>query len=159
MRRNFFVPLPTVTDVQAFNRELLDRCEADWRREHYKKGAPIDLLFEDDKKTFLYLPKTPFAACRYTRVKTDGYGKFLVDGKHFYSSAPQWAGRELVVRIGAHTVEPLAPSGDPISIHIRMFGKQRTDSVDVRTTLSRLLQSPGAWRNSSDPQSTSRPVT
>ena len=29
-----------------------------------------------------------------------------------------------------------------------MFGKQRTDSVDVRTTLSRLLQSPGAWRNS-----------
>lgn len=28
------------------------------------------------------------------------------------------------------------------------FGKQRTDSVDVRTTLSRLLQNPGAWRNS-----------
>jgi len=73
VRRNFFVPLPTVTDVQAFNRELLDRCEADWRREHYKKGAPIDLLFEDDKRAFLYLPKTPFAACRYTRVKTDGY--------------------------------------------------------------------------------------
>ncbi|TVX94897.1 IS21 family transposase [Cohnella terricola] len=148
MRRNLFVPLPTVTDVQAFNRELLERCETDWQREHYKKGAPIDLLFEDDKRVFLYLPKTPFGACRYTRVKTDGYGKFLVDGKHFYSSAPEWAGRELVVRIGAHTVEPLAPSGDPISIHIRMFGKQRTDSVDVRTTLSRLLQSPGAWRNS-----------
>jgi len=29
-----------------------------------------------------------------------------------------------------------------------MFGKQRTDNVDVRTTLSRLLQRPGAWRNS-----------
>ncbi|CAM4002905.1 hypothetical protein COLU111180_18830 [Cohnella lubricantis] len=81
-------------------------------------------------------------------MKTDGYGKFLIDGKHFYSSSPEWAGRELVVRIGAHTVEPLAPSGDPISTHIRMFGKQRTDNVDVRTTLSRLLQSPGAWRNS-----------
>ncbi len=31
-----------------------------------------------------YLPTSPFAACRYTRVKTDGYGKFLVDGKHFF---------------------------------------------------------------------------
>ncbi|MFD0961612.1 IS21 family transposase [Paenibacillus chungangensis] len=148
MRRNLFVPLPTVTDVQAFNRELLSRCETDWQREHYKKGVSIARLFENDKKTFLYLPRSPFAACRYTRVKTDGYGKFLIDGKHFYSSSPEWAGRELVVRIGAHTVEPLAPSGDAISTHIRMFGKQRTDSVDVRTTLSRLLQSPGAWRNS-----------
>jgi hypothetical protein len=81
-------------------------------------------------------------------VKTDGYGKFLVDGKHFYSSSPDYAGREIVVRIGAHTVEPLAPSGEPISVHIRQFGKQRTDSVDVRTTLGRLLHSPGAWRNS-----------
>lgn len=147
-RRNLFVPLPTVTDVQAFNRELLDRCENDWQREHYKKGVSIARLFEDDRKTFLYLPKSPFAACRYTRVKTDGYGKFLIDGKHFYSSSPEWAGRELVVRIGAHTVEPLAPNGDAISTHIRMFGKQRTDNIDVRTTLSRLLQSPGAWRNS-----------
>lgn len=148
MRRNLFVPLPTVTDVQAFNRELLGRCENDWQREHYKKGVSLAKLFEDDKKTFLYLPRSPFAACRYTRVKTDGYGKFLIDGKHFYSSSPEWAGRELVVRIGAHTVEPLAPNGEAISTHIRMFGKQRTDNVDVRTTLSRLLQSPGAWRNS-----------
>jgi len=148
MRRNLFVPLPTVTDVQAFNRELLGRCESDWQREHYKKGFSLTKLFEDDKKMFLYLPKSPFAACRYTRVKTDGYGKFLIDGKHFYSSSPEWAGRELVVRIGAHTVEPLSPNGEAISTHIRMFGKQRTDNVDVRTTLSRLLQSPGAWRNS-----------
>ena len=148
IRRNLFVPLPTVTDVQAFNRELLDRCEADWQREHYKKGAPIEMLFEDDKKALLYLPKATFTPCRYTRVKTDGYGKFMIDGKHFYSSSPDWAGKEVVVRIGAHTVEPLAPNGEPISVHIRMFSKQRTDSVDVRTTLNRLLHSPGAWRNS-----------
>ncbi|RED76012.1 hypothetical protein [Cohnella phaseoli] len=44
--------------------------------------------------------------------------------------------------------EPLLPSGKPITVYLRLFGKQRTDSVDVRTTLSRLLQNPGAWRNS-----------
>jgi transposase len=147
-RRNLFVPLPTVTDVQAFNEEMLARCEADGKRDHYKKGVSIDLLFEEDRKALLYLPRHPFAACRYMRVKTDGYGKFSLDGKHFYSSSPEWTGREITVRIGAHTVEPLLPSGDPISVHHRLFGKQRTDSVDVRTTLTRLLQNPGAWRNS-----------
>jgi Transposase and inactivated derivatives len=147
-RRNLFVPLPIVTDEQAFNEELLARCEADWQRDHYKKGAPIHLLFEDDRQALTYLPRHPFAACRYARVKTDGYGKFSVDGKHFYSSSPEWAGKEVVVRIGAHTIEPLHPSGEPITVHARLFGKQRTDSVDVRTTLSRLLHNPGAWRNS-----------
>jgi len=75
-RRNFFVPLPTVTDVQAFNRELLSRSEADWKREHYKKGVTIERLFEEDRRAFLYLPKSRFAVCRYVRLKTDGYGKF-----------------------------------------------------------------------------------
>lgn len=147
-RRNFFVPLPTVTEVQAFNEELLARCEADWDRPHYKKTKPMDLLFKDDQKALLYLPGSPFSACRYVRVKADGYGKFLVDGKHFYSSSPEWSGKEIVVRIAAHTVEPLALNGDSISIHQRKFGSQRTDSVDVRTTLSRLMRNPGAWRNS-----------
>jgi transposase len=80
-RRNFFVPLPTVTEVQAFNEELLVRCEADWDREHYKKNKPMDVLFKADQKALLYLPKTSFSPCRYVRVKTDGYGKFLVDGQ------------------------------------------------------------------------------
>jgi transposase len=147
-RRNFFVPLPTVVDVQTFNQELLPGCEADWQRAHYKKGVSIEQLFTEDRQALLYLPGKPFAVCRYTHVKTDGYGKFLVDGKHYYSSSPEWADKEMVVRIGAHTVEPLLPTGEPISVHLRLYGTQRTDTVDVRTTLSRLLRSPGAWRNS-----------
>ncbi|MFC5650938.1 hypothetical protein ACFPYJ_17830 [Paenibacillus solisilvae] len=43
---------------------------------------------------------------------------------------------------------PRSRSRQTVSVPIRMFGKQRTDNVDVRTTLSRLLHSPGAWRNS-----------
>ncbi|MDR7316755.1 hypothetical protein J2X83_003005 [Brevibacillus nitrificans] len=31
--------------------------------------AHIAALFEQDKKTFLYLPKTTFAACLYTRME------------------------------------------------------------------------------------------
>ena len=147
-RRNLFVPIQTVVDVRVFNEQLLERCEKDWQREHYKKGTSIERLFSDDRRALLYLPTASFPVCRYARLKTDGYGKFQVDGKHFYSSSPELAGREIVVRITAHTIEPLLPTGEPISIHDRRFGNQRTDTVDVRTTLSRLLRSPGSWRNS-----------
>ncbi len=34
-----------------------------------------------------------------------------------------------------------------------MFGKQRTDSVDVRSTLSHLLHSPGGLEEQPNPQS------
>lgn len=147
-RRNLFVPIPTVVDICLFNQGLLERCEEDWKREHYKKGATIEGLFSDDRRALLYLPTAPFAVCRYVRAKTDGYGKFLIDGKHFYSSSPDFAEKEIVVRITAHSIEPLLPSGEPMSVHERRFGSQRTDTVDVRTTLSRLLRSPGAWLNS-----------
>jgi len=92
MKLNLFVPFPNVTEMQAFNRELLGRCENDWQREHYKKGISLAKLFEDDKKMSLHLSKSPFVACRYTRVKTDDYRKFI-DGKHFYSTSPEWVGR------------------------------------------------------------------
>ena len=45
-------------------------------------------------------------------------------------------------------MEPLAPDGTPLTTHRRRFGRGRTDSVDPRTSLTRLAQNPGAWGNS-----------
>jgi hypothetical protein len=56
--------------------------------------------------------------------------------------------KKLMVQIGAHYVEPLDQQGEPITRHRRRFGNTRTDAVDARTTLARLLKNPGAWRNS-----------
>ncbi|WP_099082816.1 hypothetical protein [Desulforamulus profundi] len=33
-RRNFFVPVPTVTDLIQFNKDILTRCDEDMNREH-----------------------------------------------------------------------------------------------------------------------------
>jgi transposase len=148
LRRNLLVPMPSFADIETFNRELLERSEADWAREHYKKLKTIAELFEEERNELRPLPGKPFQACRYERLKTDGYGKFCLEGNHWYSSSPEMAGRELVVRIGAHYVEPLNEQGEAITRHRRRFGKIRTDAVDARTTLARLLKNPGAWHNS-----------
>lgn len=148
VRRNYFVPIPSAASLQEWNTELLELCTLDNAREHYKKGTPIRDLFEADRQALLPLPRSPFEACRYERVKTNGYGKFVLDGRHTYSSSPMYAEREIVVRIGAHFIEPLDEAGDAISRHQRQFGSDRTDTIDWVTMIDQLIVKPGAWRNS-----------
>ena len=148
VRRNFFVPMPSVASMADWNQELIELCDLDNAREHYKKGTPICDLFKEDQLYLLNLPHYPFEACRYETVKTNGYGKFSIDGCHNYSSSPMYAEREVTVRIGAHFVEPLNEAGEPISKHLRQFGNERTDTTDWTTMLDQLISKPGAWRNS-----------
>ena len=147
-RRNDFVPVPYLEDLQKFNRNLLRNAHRDFDRKHYRKGRLVSELLEEDRAALLALPTSPFEACRYVKVKTDGYGKFCLDGCHYYSSAPEFGTQELVVRVGAYTVAPLMSTGEPIAEHPREFGGSRTDITDYRTTIPQLLKTPGAWRNS-----------
>lgn len=147
-RRNDFVPVPFVNDLQAFNRQLLADAHQDFSRLHYKKEKLISDLLEEDHRVLLALPRQPFEACRYARVITDGYGKFCLDDCHFYSSAPEYALQEIVVRVSAFTVAPLTREAIPITEHPREFGKSRTDITDYQTTIAKLIKTPGAWRNS-----------
>jgi len=147
-RRNYFVPMPSAASMQEWNQELFELCELDNAREHYKKEVPICELFQADKSAMLQLPRLPFEPCRYERVRTNKYGKFCLDGCHTYSSSPLYAGQELLVRIGAHYIEPLDLAGGAISRHIRQFGGERTDTTDWTTMLDQLIAKPGAWKNS-----------
>lgn len=142
------VPPPVLRDWTIANPAALAAASHLWGRPHYKKGLPIAELFESDREALAALPARPFRAVRFTRVQTDGYGKFCLDHVHWYSSAPEWARAELVVEIGAFTVVPYTPAGIPITTHARQYGAARTDTVDPRTTLRRLSQNPGAFRNS-----------
>lgn len=148
VRRNYFVPVPSAASLQEWNMELLQLCDLDNAREHYKKETPICDLFKEDRQTMSMVPRLPFEACRYEHVKTNGYGKFTLDGSHTYSSSPMHAEQEIVVRIGAHFIEPLDPAGDAISRHHREFGSDRTDTNDWLTIVDQLIAKPGAWRNS-----------
>ncbi|WP_127589296.1 IS21 family transposase [Paenibacillus koleovorans] len=148
VRRNYFVPLPSAPSLVEWNTELLHLCDLDNLREHYKKETPICELFEADRRAFRPLPRLSFEACRYEHLKTNGYGKFVLDGKHTYTSSPMCAEAEIVVRIGAHYVEPLDAAGEAISRHPRQFGSIRTDTVDWLTMLDSLIAKPGAWKNS-----------
>lgn len=157
-RRNLLVPPPRITDLEATNRELLRRSAQQGQRLHYKKHRPVADLFAEERARFRALPPQPFAPYRYTQVRTDRQGRFCLDGQHWYSSAPEYAQRTIVVRLGAHTVEPLGADGRPLTRHARVYRPGRSDSTDYRTTVHRVAQNPGAWRNSALRQGVPEPV-
>lgn len=149
IRRNFFVPMPEVGNLADWNRDLLDRSEADFERAHYKKPATIASLFANDKKALAPLPENGFNVERHQRLRTDGYGKFCLDGRHWYATAPELANQEVVVGIGAHAITVYDRTGTIQVAHRRVFGENRSDSSNYQTSLAALVKKPRAWPNSS----------
>ena len=147
-RANLFVPVPHFTEIEKYNQKLLKEHEKKAEELHYKKQVPIKELFEEDRKALLVLPPKSFNVCRYEWMNADGYGKICMDGKHFYSTAPENAKRRVLVGIRAHKVDILTEGGRLLASHRRMFGEGRTDISDYSTTLAVLMKNSGAWHES-----------
>ena len=147
-RANLFVPVPHFNEIEKYNRKLLARHEKKASELHYKKQIPIRELFEEDRKALLMLPPKRFDVCRYEWLKADGYGKVCMDGKHFYSTRPENANKQVLVGIRAHTVDILTEGGQVVTTHRRAYGDNRTDISDYSTTLAVLMKNFGAWGNS-----------
>jgi len=148
VRRNLFVPVPAYENVEAYNRVLLGRHEEKAAELHYKKQVPIGELFREDRAALLPLPARQFDVCRYAWEDADGYGKVTIDGRHHYSTCPEFAKQKVLLGIRAHTVDVLDRSGRVVVTHPRSFGTRRTDTVDHRTSLEVLMRNVGAWPNS-----------
>lgn len=148
IRRNLFVPLPQLSATAHFNETLLDRCMGLSDKAHWLKGESERQLFVEDAFALSGLPSTRFAAIRYERLKSDKQGKVRVDGCHLYSSAPEFACRDLIVGLGAEDVKVYADDAHMICEHRRVYGSAPSDSSDPANQLPLLCARPGAWRNS-----------
>ena len=148
-RSNLFVPAPHYKDITGYNKTLLGEHETKASELHYKKQEEISRLFEADKAALMALPSKKFNVCRYEQLAADGYGKICLDGKHYYSTCPEYSGRkDVTVGIRAHFIDVYDRSGNLLVRHDRQFGADRTDSSDYSTTLAVLSHSAGAWQNS-----------
>ena len=146
-RRNWLVPVPRFAKLNEFNRELLQTCDRDAEREHYRKDATIAELYAADKKALLPLPAVPLDVSKYITVKTNGYGRFyLENGLHEYSVSPQYADSRVLVKITAAEVLPLDKNHQPIVTHRRLYGDSRQQSMQWLLYLTQLSRSPNALK-------------
>lgn len=148
-RRNMLVPVPRFNDLAEYNKELFAECEEDAKRQHYKKDGTHEDLYQEDKAVLLPLPKNPFDSSKYETVKTNGYGKFLLNkGLHEYSASPKYAGTKILVKVTANEVIPLDNCQREIVRHERLYGNTKQESMKWLPYLTQLSRHPGALKYS-----------
>ena len=158
IRSNLFVPVPYVDELPIFNRQLLEQGQKLMQKPHYKKQLAEETLFSADRAALLPLPRQRFNVCRYEYARADGYGKVCLDGKHYYSTTPEWTGQAVLVGIRAHSIDILRGDGSLLVSHLRSFTSERSDHLDHSTSLALLLKNAGAWRNSGIRSNVSEPL-
>ena len=146
-QRNMLVLVPRFKSLSDFNKELLLVCEQDAKREHYRKEASHEELYEADKLALLKLPQEPFDACKYMTVRTNGYGRFyLNNGLCQYSVSPRYKDSRVFVKITAFEVTPMDESQRHIVVHERFYGDFKQQSMKWLPYFTQLSRCPGALK-------------
>ena len=140
-RRNMLVPVPTITDFDAFNEELLRLCDEDHGREHYERGVLIRELWEEEKKHLLTLPEHEYEVFSLDYLKADKYGFIRVDTTK-YGLSPELADKVVQVKIYFDKIE-VYYDHCLLKTFRRSYEKNGEDS-DWKDYLPSLVKKPGA---------------
>jgi len=143
-RRNLFVPVPEFKDLREYNKTLLEKCDRDMDRMHYKGLGLIKNLFEEDRTEFLPLPQVPFEVFRAEFMKADKYGKVKFDGR-LYSTSPRMNGKQVMVKAGAYEIEMVDENGNSIVKHCRLYGDE-AESMNWIPYLDLMSRRPAALK-------------
>jgi len=140
-RRNMLVPVPTITDFDTFNIDLLRRCDEDHEREHYERHELLCDLWEDEKKQLLTLPEYEYEVFSYENHAVNKNGFVTVD-KRKYGLSPEMYGKVVQVKIYFDKIEI---SYDHCLLKTFRRGYEKCgEECDWKDYLPALLKKPGA---------------
>ena len=150
IRRNFFVPEPTINDLEAYNKELLGRCAEKNKEEHYKLKESIEKLFEEEKALMKSFNKIAFDTSRYLSARVNKQGLIRFE-TNLYSASPSYVGEEVKLRVSAERLDILTKDfSRTISSHRRLFEKHaesihHLDFIDLLKARPRALKYSGIY--------------
>lgn len=140
-RRNMLVPVPVIEDFATFNEDLLARCDADHKREHYLHKELIGHLWTQEKETLLTLPEYEYEVFRYESLSVNKTGFVIIDTNR-YGLSPTLAGKVIQAKIFFDRVE-LYYDRQLLKTYDRGYGRQQ-EITDWKQYLPILLRKPGA---------------
>jgi len=140
-RRNMLVPVPTIIDFDAFNEELLRRCDEDFEREHYERGALIRELWEEEKCHLLTLPEHEYEVFRYESLSVNKSGFVTVDTVK-YGLSPEFYGKAVQAKICFDRIEVFYDHS--LLKSFRRSYEKNSENSDWKDYLPSLVKKPGA---------------
>jgi transposase len=140
-RRNLLVPVPIIDDFEAYNKELLARCDADHDREHYQRGDTLESLWEQERKLLLTLPEYEYEVFRYESVTVGKTGYATVD-KVKYGLSPELFGKDVQAKIYYDVIQ-FFYDHQLLKTYDRSYEKNKP-VYDWKQYLPSLMHKPGA---------------
>ena len=148
-RRNLLVPIPRIVSLCDFNRQLINMCEEDANRGHYRHNETIEELFAEDLKHCHPLPKLEFDLSGNRTVSTNNWGRFYLNkNMHEYSSSPKYANATVNVKLTSSEVIVLDENYREVVRHRRLYGDTKQQSMDWLPYLKQLSLRPRALKYS-----------
>ena len=148
-RRNFLVPIPRFIMLPDYNLQLLDMCEEDADREHYRYNETIEKRFKEDKKHCNRLPDVEFDTSGKKSIITNGWGKFYLNkGMHEYSVSPKHANTTVNLKLTSALIIVMDENFREIVRHRRLYGDTKQQSMDWLPYLKQLSMRPRALKYS-----------
>lgn len=141
LRRQALVPIPRAATLEAINQALLARMDARLETGRDVAGQTIGTRFLEETPRFRLVP-APFVAEATTIGTVSPRALVRLEGA-VYSVPCQWAGLDLIARIGPTTVTIVGRDGPRIVHPRKRFGQR---SIDYRHYLPELARKPQAVR-------------
>jgi hypothetical protein len=141
LRRQALVPIPSGPTLEAINQALLARLDARLETSRDVHGHTIGTRFAEEVGVFRSLP-APFLAEASTVCTISPRALARIEGAA-YSVPSQWAGLDLIIRVGPTTVTIVGRDGTGIRHPRKRFGER---SIDYRHYLPELARKPQAVR-------------
>jgi hypothetical protein len=140
-RRNMLVPVPVITDFDAFNEKLLRLCDEDHEREHYERGALIRELWEEEKQHLLILPEHEYEVFRYESLPVSKTGFITMDTVK-YGLSPEMYGKMVQAKIYFDKIEVFYDHC--LLKTFRRSYEKNAENCDWKDYLPSLVKKPGA---------------
>jgi len=140
-RRNWFVPVPHIDDMEEYNHTLWNKAHKDMNREHYRKQQAILTLWQQEQQKLLYLPENEYDIFKLEQASVDKYGYVKVDN-NFYSISPELHRQQVTLRIYYNKVE-IYYDHNLLKTYNRSYEKKE-EIYDWTQYLNILTKKPGA---------------
>lgn len=148
-RRNFLVPIPRFLSLSDFNRQILNTCDEDANREHYRHNETIEERFAEDLQHCHPLPEIEFDLSGKASVITNNWGKFYLNkGMHEYSASPKHANITVNLKLTSSLVIVMDENYHEIVRHHRLYGDTKQQRMDWLPYLRQLSIRPRALKYS-----------
>jgi len=145
-RRNWFVPIPSIDDISAYNQQLFADAEDDLSRPHYEQEGTLQERFSNEKSEFLSLPGKPFEVMRWDTATVDKYGRIKLDGYH-YHGVPAGPGDRVFLKASWDILQVLNQDYEIMAQYPRVY-RQEDAAINWHVQFTLFSRKPGGVRHS-----------